>query len=211
MPGGERGPRVPMATAPRPAPPAPSMAAAPPSPAALRVRRASPPISAGSSPEEGAWPSARGGVRPISAGGEGGASLEPGAAAAATAHGRRRRPARPGPARSALSPVPSRAAAPVPDGPHGPAVGAPMSAPLKKGPGGLIGLMKDAFQPHHHHLGPHQPGAVDKKMVEKCWKLMDKVRRAVGWRGWAGVGWLWGRAGLGVWDDHTSGIGGDLG
>lgn len=51
-----------------------------------------------------------------------------------------------------------------------------MSAPLKKGPGGLIGLMKDAFQPHHHHLGPHQPGAVDKKMVEKCWKLMDKVR-----------------------------------
>ncbi|NWR00759.1 CBL ligase, partial [Paradoxornis webbianus] len=52
-----------------------------------------------------------------------------------------------------------------------------MSAPLKKGPGGLIGLMKDAFQPHHHHLGPHQPGAVDKKMVEKCWKLMDKVVR----------------------------------
>uniref|UniRef100_A0A8C0GTY3 E3 ubiquitin-protein ligase CBL n=1 Tax=Chelonoidis abingdonii TaxID=106734 RepID=A0A8C0GTY3_CHEAB len=45
-----------------------------------------------------------------------------------------------------------------------------------KGPGGLIGLMKDAFQPHHH-LGPHQPGAVDKKMVEKCWKLMDKVVR----------------------------------
>uniref|UniRef100_H0YQ30 E3 ubiquitin-protein ligase CBL n=1 Tax=Taeniopygia guttata TaxID=59729 RepID=H0YQ30_TAEGU len=69
------------------------------------------------------------------------------------------------------------AAAPVPDGPHGPGVGAPMSAPLKKGPGGLIGLMKDAFQPHHHHLGPHQPGAVDKKMVEKCWKLMDKVVR----------------------------------
>uniref|UniRef100_A0A8C3FL21 E3 ubiquitin-protein ligase CBL n=1 Tax=Chrysemys picta bellii TaxID=8478 RepID=A0A8C3FL21_CHRPI len=52
-----------------------------------------------------------------------------------------------------------------------------MAAPLKKGPGGLIGLMKDAFQPHHHHLGPHQPGAVDKKMVEKCWKLMDKVVR----------------------------------
>nr|XP_028564479.1 E3 ubiquitin-protein ligase CBL isoform X3 [Podarcis muralis] len=52
-----------------------------------------------------------------------------------------------------------------------------MSAPLKKGPGGLIGLMKDAFQPHHHHLGPHQPGTVDKKMVEKCWKLMDKVVR----------------------------------
>uniref|UniRef100_A0A8U8AQI7 E3 ubiquitin-protein ligase CBL n=1 Tax=Geospiza parvula TaxID=87175 RepID=A0A8U8AQI7_GEOPR len=46
-----------------------------------------------------------------------------------------------------------------------------------RGPGGLIGLMKDAFQPHHHHLGPHQPGAVDKKMVEKCWKLMDKVVR----------------------------------
>uniref|UniRef100_A0A8C5SL15 E3 ubiquitin-protein ligase CBL n=1 Tax=Laticauda laticaudata TaxID=8630 RepID=A0A8C5SL15_LATLA len=52
-----------------------------------------------------------------------------------------------------------------------------MAAPLKKGPGGLIGLMKDAFQPHHHHLGPHQPGTVDKKMVEKCWKLMDKVVR----------------------------------
>lgn len=51
-----------------------------------------------------------------------------------------------------------------------------MSAPLKKGPGGLIGLVKDAFQPHHHHLGPHQPCPVDKKMVEKCWKLMDKVR-----------------------------------
>uniref|UniRef100_A0A8V5H8Q5 E3 ubiquitin-protein ligase CBL n=1 Tax=Melopsittacus undulatus TaxID=13146 RepID=A0A8V5H8Q5_MELUD len=50
-------------------------------------------------------------------------------------------------------------------------------APCPKGPGGLIGLMKDAFQPHHHHLGPHQPGAVDKKMVEKCWKLMDKVVR----------------------------------
>uniref|UniRef100_A0A8C3TE53 E3 ubiquitin-protein ligase CBL n=1 Tax=Chelydra serpentina TaxID=8475 RepID=A0A8C3TE53_CHESE len=48
---------------------------------------------------------------------------------------------------------------------------------LGQGPGGLIGLMKDAFQPHHHHLGPHQPGAVDKKMVEKCWKLMDKVVR----------------------------------
>lgn len=52
------------------------------------------------------------------------------------------------------------------------------------GPGGLIGLMKDAFQPHHHHhLGPHPPGAVDKKMVEKCWKLMDKVRA---WRSRAG-------------------------
>ncbi|XP_026010350.1 E3 ubiquitin-protein ligase CBL-like [Astatotilapia calliptera] len=35
---------------------------------------------------------------------------------------------------------------------------------------GLIGLMKDAFQ-------PHQPAVVDKKMVEKCWKLMDKVVR----------------------------------
>ncbi|XP_028930916.1 E3 ubiquitin-protein ligase CBL isoform X2 [Ornithorhynchus anatinus] len=47
------------------------------------------------------------------------------------------------------------------------------------GGGGLIGLMKDAFQPHHHHhhLSPHPPGAVDKKMVEKCWKLMDKVVR----------------------------------
>lgn len=37
-------------------------------------------------------------------------------------------------------------------------------------------MMKDAFQPHHHHLhSHHQPGAVDKKTVEKCWKLMDKV------------------------------------
>ncbi|XP_036049430.1 LOW QUALITY PROTEIN: E3 ubiquitin-protein ligase CBL [Onychomys torridus] len=47
------------------------------------------------------------------------------------------------------------------------------------GAGGLIGLMKDAFQPHHHHhhLSPHPPGTVDKKMVEKCWKLMDKVVR----------------------------------
>ena len=51
------------------------------------------------------------------------------------------------------------------------------------GSGGLIGLMKDAFQPHHHHhhhhhhhLSPHPPGTVDKKMVEKCWKLMDKVK-----------------------------------
>jgi len=37
--------------------------------------------------------------------------------------------------------------------------------------------MKDAFQPHsHHHLHTHHPpGAVDKKTVEKCWKLMDKV------------------------------------
>uniref|UniRef100_A0A8I5ZWU2 E3 ubiquitin-protein ligase CBL n=2 Tax=Euarchontoglires TaxID=314146 RepID=A0A8I5ZWU2_RAT len=48
------------------------------------------------------------------------------------------------------------------------------------GAGGLIGLMKDAFQPHHHHhhhLSPHPPCTVDKKMVEKCWKLMDKVVR----------------------------------
>lgn len=61
------------------------------------------------------------------------------------------------------------------------------------GSGGLIGLMKDAFQPHHHHhhhLSPHPPGTVDKKMVEKCWKLMDKVKgpaedpREQGWA-WA--------------------------
>ncbi|TNN67736.1 Transforming protein cbl [Liparis tanakae] len=52
-----------------------------------------------------------------------------------------------------------------------------MAGNLKKG-GGLIGMMKDAFQPHHHHLhSHHQPGAVDKKTVEKCWKLMDKTRR----------------------------------
>lgn len=50
-----------------------------------------------------------------------------------------------------------------------------MAGNLKKG-GGLIGMMKDAFQPHHHlHHSHHQPGAVDKKTVEKCWKLMDKV------------------------------------
>ncbi|KAK0148763.1 E3 ubiquitin-protein ligase CBL [Merluccius polli] len=42
---------------------------------------------------------------------------------------------------------------------------------------GLIGLMKDAFQPHQQPLQPHQPPVVDKKMVEKCWKLMDKVVR----------------------------------
>lgn len=59
------------------------------------------------------------------------------------------------------------------------------------GSGGLIGLMKDAFQPHHHHhhLSPHPPGTVDKKMVEKCWKLMDKVkglRRIRGSRGGRG-------------------------
>lgn len=53
-----------------------------------------------------------------------------------------------------------------------------MAGNLKKG-GGLIGMMKDAFQPHHHHLhSHHQPGAVDKKTVEKCWKLMDKVGNA---------------------------------
>ncbi|KAK9520835.1 hypothetical protein VZT92_020695 [Zoarces viviparus] len=52
-----------------------------------------------------------------------------------------------------------------------------MAGNLKKG-GGLIGMMKDAFQPHHNHLhSHHQPGAVDKKTVEKCWKLMDKVVR----------------------------------
>ncbi|XP_064207010.1 E3 ubiquitin-protein ligase CBL-like isoform X1 [Anguilla rostrata] len=52
-----------------------------------------------------------------------------------------------------------------------------MAGNLKKG-GGLIGMMKDAFQPHHHHLHSHnQPGTVDKKTVEKCWKLMDKVVR----------------------------------
>lgn len=44
---------------------------------------------------------------------------------------------------------------------------------------GLIGLMKDAFQPHQQPLQPHQPAVVDKKMVEKCWKLMDKVNTAV--------------------------------
>ncbi|TRZ02059.1 hypothetical protein DNTS_031649 [Danionella cerebrum] len=52
-----------------------------------------------------------------------------------------------------------------------------MAGNLKKG-GGLIGMMKDAFQPHHHlHHSHHQPGAVDKKTVEKCWKFMDKVVR----------------------------------
>ncbi|XP_056612618.1 E3 ubiquitin-protein ligase CBL isoform X1 [Triplophysa dalaica] len=52
-----------------------------------------------------------------------------------------------------------------------------MAGNLKKG-GGLIGMMKDAFQPHHHlHHTHHQPGAVDKKTVEKCWKFMDKVVR----------------------------------
>uniref|UniRef100_H3CY46 E3 ubiquitin-protein ligase CBL n=1 Tax=Tetraodon nigroviridis TaxID=99883 RepID=H3CY46_TETNG len=42
---------------------------------------------------------------------------------------------------------------------------------------GLIGLMKDAFQPHQQPPQPQQPAAVDRKMVEKCWKLMDKVVR----------------------------------
>ncbi|XP_066534233.1 E3 ubiquitin-protein ligase CBL isoform X2 [Hoplias malabaricus] len=52
-----------------------------------------------------------------------------------------------------------------------------MAGNSKKG-GGLIGMMKDAFQPHHHlHHSHHQPGAVDKKTVEKCWKFMDKVVR----------------------------------
>ncbi|XP_053308094.1 E3 ubiquitin-protein ligase CBL isoform X2 [Spea bombifrons] len=49
-----------------------------------------------------------------------------------------------------------------------------MATNLRKG-GGLIGLVKDAFQPHHHPAA--QPGAVDRKTVEKCWKLMDKVVR----------------------------------
>ncbi|KAM4651275.1 E3 ubiquitin-protein ligase CBL [Discoglossus pictus] len=51
-----------------------------------------------------------------------------------------------------------------------------MATNLRKG-GGLIGLVKDAFQPHHHHHPTAQPGAVDRKTVEKCWKLMDKVVR----------------------------------
>ncbi|XP_068600552.1 E3 ubiquitin-protein ligase CBL-like [Brachionichthys hirsutus] len=42
---------------------------------------------------------------------------------------------------------------------------------------GLIGLMKDAFQPHQQPPQPPQAAVVDKKMVEKCWKLMDKVVR----------------------------------
>lgn len=61
--------------------------------------------------------------------------------------------------------------------------------------------MKDAFQPHHHHLGPHQPGAVDKKMVEKCWKLMDKV-------GPAGASGRPGQAGRAVGRLRGSGWGG---
>ncbi|MBN3293341.1 CBL ligase, partial [Polypterus senegalus] len=52
-----------------------------------------------------------------------------------------------------------------------------MAGNTKRG-GGLIGLMKDAFHPCNYHLNAHhQPGAVDKKTVEKCWKLMDKVVR----------------------------------
>lgn len=39
----------------------------------------------------------------------------------------------------------------------------------------MIGLMKDAFQPHQQPPQPQQPAVVDRKMVEKCWKLMDKV------------------------------------
>ncbi|KAK1882437.1 E3 ubiquitin-protein ligase CBL [Dissostichus eleginoides] len=39
---------------------------------------------------------------------------------------------------------------------------------------GFIGLMKDAFQPQQPL---QQPAVVEKKMVEKCWKLMDKVVR----------------------------------
>lgn len=49
-----------------------------------------------------------------------------------------------------------------------------MAGNPRRGPG-LINLMKDAFQPHQQPLQPHQPAVVDKKMVEKCWKLMDKV------------------------------------
>ncbi|XP_059812950.1 E3 ubiquitin-protein ligase CBL [Hypanus sabinus] len=41
--------------------------------------------------------------------------------------------------------------------------------------GGFIGLVKDAFQPHQHQH--QQAGVVDKRAVEKCWKLMDKVVR----------------------------------
>lgn len=48
---------------------------------------------------------------------------------------------------------------------------------------GLIGLMKDAFQPHQQPPQPHQPAVVDKKMVEKCWKLMDKVLAV--WLSWS--------------------------
>ncbi|XP_053547331.1 E3 ubiquitin-protein ligase CBL [Bombina bombina] len=49
-----------------------------------------------------------------------------------------------------------------------------MATNLRKG-GGFIGLVKDAFQPHHPQQGP--PGSVDRRSVEKCWKLMDKVVR----------------------------------
>lgn len=152
------------------------------------------------------------------AGAKGGAALEPGAPRRRCRRHRPRLPlsppARPGPARPAERPTAVSPAGPRPGaarggGGCGLSVGRPraalMSAPLKKGPGGLIGLMKDAFQPHHHHLGPHQPGAVDKKMVEKCWKLMDKVGPGGGWHGGdprggpglgggGGRGALWGEA-----------------
>lgn len=44
---------------------------------------------------------------------------------------------------------------------------------------GFIGLVKDAFQPQHHQQQQQQQqaGVVDKRTVEKCWKLMDKVVR----------------------------------
>ncbi|KAF3840653.1 hypothetical protein F7725_006515 [Dissostichus mawsoni] len=42
---------------------------------------------------------------------------------------------------------------------------------------GFIGLMKDAFQPQQPL---QQPAVVEKKMVEKCWKLMDKVLGILG-------------------------------
>lgn len=93
--------------------------------------------------------------------------------------------------------IPSLAAERAPDPPLAMAgnvkksSGAGGSGSGGSGAGGLIGLMKDAFQPHHHHhhhLSPHPPCTVDKKMVEKCWKLMDKVsglraRAAPGGRG----------------------------
>lgn len=155
-------------------------------------------MGSGSSPEEGAERGARRGRPANQRAAWPGRRAErrwsrapPAAAAAATARGSLcRRP--PGPARPAERPTAVSPAGPRPGaarggGGCGLSVGRPraalMSAPLKKGPGGLIGLMKDAFQPHHHHLGPHQPGAVDKKMVEKCWKLMDKVGPGGGWHG----------------------------
>lgn len=177
-------------------------------------------MGSGSSPEEGAERGARRGRPANQRAAWPGRRAErrwsrapPAAAAAATARGSLcRRP--PGPARPAERPTAVSPAGPRPGaarggGGCGLSVGRPraalMSAPLKKGPGGLIGLMKDAFQPHHHHLGPHQPGAVDKKMVEKCWKLMDKVGPGGGWHGGdprggpglgggGGRGALWGEA-----------------